>query len=212
VVKEISVKLSDELHEALEKLAEKTKKTKADIIRDALTMYLGMGAVTDKQIKDVKQREIVAIYSGKCYRCNKEIRPGDRIVFIKIMYEDNTARSYTYCLDCWYELSDKTIVQLELKKRKLERTLRALNNEINKLIKVYEELESLEEVNSKLKKTLSELSLFIERVYSESESDIKNDLKKFISELEDLNLNLSEFIRQVKVKKELVSMRVRRKT
>jgi hypothetical protein len=79
-------------------------------------------------------------------------------------------------------------------------------------LSIYEELEKLAEVNSKIRKVLDELFVFIERVYRESESDIKNDLKKFISELEDLNLNLSEFIRQVKVKKELVSVRARRKT
>jgi hypothetical protein len=36
-------------------------------------MYLGMGAVTDKQIKDVKQKEIVAFYAGRCSKCGKEL-------------------------------------------------------------------------------------------------------------------------------------------
>jgi Ribbon-helix-helix protein, copG family. len=212
VVREISVKLSDELHEALEKLAEKTKKTKAEIIREAILTYIGIGNVSDKAIKDVKQKEIVAFYAGRCSKCGKEIKPGDRIVYVRITYEDGSGRPFTYCLDCWYELSDKTIVQLELKKRRLERTIRALNNEINKLLSIYEELEKLAEVNSKIRKVLDELFVFVERVYRESESEIKNDLRKFISELQDLNLNLSEFIRQVKVKKELVSVRARRKT
>jgi Ribbon-helix-helix protein, copG family. len=203
MVKELTVKLSDDLHEQLEKLAEKSKKSKAEIIRDALIMYLGMSHVSEKPIKDVKQKEIVAIYSGKCYKCGKEIKPGDRIVFIKVTYEDNSAKSYTYCLDCWLEVSDRTIVQLEIKKRKLERTIRALNNEINRLLSVYEELEKLAEANSKIRKVLDELFVFVERVYRESESEIKNDLRKFISELEDLNNILADFIRVVRPRKEM---------
>jgi Ribbon-helix-helix protein, copG family. len=203
MVKELSVKLSDELYEQLEKLAEKANKSKAEIIRDALIMYLGMSHVSEKPIKDVKQKEIVAIYSGKCHKCGKEIKPGDRIVYVRITYEDGSGRPFTYCLDCWYELNDKTIVQLELKKRKLERTVKALRNEVNKLLSVYEELERLAEANSKIRKVLDELFVFVERVYRESDSEIKNDLRKFISELEDLNNMLADFIRVVRARKEI---------
>jgi Ribbon-helix-helix protein, copG family. len=210
MVKELTVKLSDELYEQLEKLAEKTNKSKAEIIREAILTYIGIGNVSDKAIKDIKQKEIVAIYSGRCSKCGKEIKPGDRIVYVRITYEDGSGRPFTYCLDCWLEVSDKTIVQLELKKRKLEKTIRALNNEINKLIKVYEELEKLAEVNNKLKKTLDELFIFVERIYRDNESEIKSDLKKFISELEDLNNLLADFVRIVRTKKEVVIARYKK--
>jgi hypothetical protein len=50
---------------------------------------------------------------------------------------------------------------------------------------------------------LDELFVFVERVYRESESEIKNDLRKFISELEDLNNILADFIRVVRPRKEI---------
>jgi hypothetical protein len=58
---------------------------------------------------------------------------------------------------------------------------------------------------------LDELFVFIERVYSESEDEIRKDLKKFISELEDLNNLLADFTRMLRVRKELVFARARRK-
>jgi Ribbon-helix-helix protein, copG family. len=68
MVKELSIKLSDELDAQLEKLKEKTNKSKADVIREALLMYLGIGAVSDKSISDTRsyilQRCIVVSVVG----------------------------------------------------------------------------------------------------------------------------------------------------
>jgi hypothetical protein len=78
-------------------------------------------------------------------------------------------------------------------------------------LSIYEELESITEASSKLKNTINELHVFIERVYSESEDEIRKDLKKFISELEDLNNLLAEFVKVVRVKKELAVRAIRKR-
>jgi Ribbon-helix-helix protein, copG family. len=117
VVKEISVKLSEDLYNELEKLAEKTNKSKADIVRDALITYLGIGATNEKPVKSFTHKEITAIYHGKCSKCNRDIKPGDRVVYCKLVYEDNSQRTLLYCLDCWLDLNDSTIVKLELKRK-----------------------------------------------------------------------------------------------
>jgi Arc/MetJ-type ribon-helix-helix transcriptional regulator len=199
VVKELSVKLSEELYEQLEKLAEKTGKSKADIIRDALLMYLGVGVVSDKAISEAKSYVAPALYSGKCMKCGKEIKPGDPAGFIKIVYEDKSKKVLLYCLDCYYSMSDKTIVKLEVKKAKLEHVIRALNREKSRLIKEIEDLEKLTEASNKLKPIISDLNSYIEKVFQGN----NEELKKLLFELIELNNLLAEYVRIVKLKKEM---------
>ncbi len=198
MVKELTVKISDELHEQLEKLAEKVNKSKADIIRDALLTYIGVGAVSDKPISDVKSHTAPALYSGKCSKCSREIKQGDIVGFIKIVFEDKSKKTFVYCLDCYYSLSDKQIVQLEIRKAKLERTIRALTREKNRLIREIDELEKLTSGASKLKTVISDLDIYINQVFhGDNEA-----LKKLLVELTDLNNLLAEYVRIVKLKKE----------
>jgi len=140
MVKELTVKLSDELHEQLEKTAERAGKSKADIIRDALTMYIGIGAVSDKTVSETKSYIAPAIFSNKCSKCGKEIKTGDPTGFIKIIYEDKSKKVLVYCLDCYYSISDKTLVKLEIKKAKLEHVIKALNREKARMLNEIQEL------------------------------------------------------------------------
>jgi predicted DNA-binding protein len=199
VVKELSVKLSEDLYEQLEKLAEKTGKSKADIIRDALLMYLGVGAVSDKAISEAKSYIAPALYSGKCAKCGREIKPGDPAGFIKIVYEDKSKKVLPYCLDCYYSISDRTIVQLEIKKARLEHVIRALNREKSRLVREIEDLEKLTEVSNKLKPIISDLNSYIEKVFQGN----NEELKKLLFELRELNDLLAEYVRIVKLKKEM---------
>jgi predicted DNA-binding protein len=199
VVKDFSVKLSDDLYEQLEKLSEKTGKSKAEIIRDALLMFLGIGAVSDKAISDTKSYVAPAIYSGKCSKCGREIRAGEPAGFIKIIYEDKTRKVLPYCLDCYYSISDKTIVQLEIKKAKLEHVIRALNREKSRLIREIEELEKLAESTSKIKAVITDLELYVNKVYQGD----NEALKKLLFELRELNDLLAEYVKITKPKREV---------
>jgi predicted DNA-binding protein len=205
-VKELSVKLSDDLHEQLEKLSEKTGKSKAEIVRDAILMFLGIGAVSDKAISETKSYVAPAIYSGKCSKCGREIKAGEPAGFIKIIYEDKTKKVLPYCLDCYYSVSDKTIVQLEIKKAKLEHVIRALNREKSRLIKEIEDLENLSNATGKLKSVISDLDSYINQVFhGDNEA-----LKKLLVELMDLNDLLAEYVRIVKAKKEVYTKAIQK--
>lgn len=199
MVKDLSVKLSEDLHEQLEKLSEKTGKSKADIIRDALLMYLGIGAVSDKAISETKSYVAPAIYSGKCNKCGREIKAGEPAGFIKIIYEDKTKKVLPYCLDCYYSISDKTIVQLEIKKAKLEHVIRALNREKSRLIREIEELEKLTESTSKIKSVITDLELYVNKVFQGD----NEALKKLLFELRELNDLLAEYVKITKPKREV---------
>jgi Ribbon-helix-helix protein, copG family. len=142
MVKEIEVKLSDELYNLLEEYAKKKNTTKSEIIRNAIAYYLGISEVIDKPIRESKAIVTTALFSSKCRKCGKDINQGDPIGLIKIYYEgEDKPRTFAYCLDCYYSLTDKTIVQLEVKRVKLQRTVTALRREISKLADIYDSLE-----------------------------------------------------------------------
>ncbi len=197
-MKELSVKISEELNEQLEKIAEKTGKSKAEIIREAIITYLGIGSISDKAISEAKSYIAPAIYTGKCSKCGGEVKQGDLAGFIKITYEDKSKKTFIYCLDCFYSISDKQIVQLEVKKAKLERVNRALQREKNRLLREIEELEQLTSGANKLRNVISDLESYINQVFH-GDNDA---LKKLLAELIDLNNLLAEYVRIVKAKKE----------
>jgi len=198
MVKELEVRLSDDLYIMLEEYAKSKNMSKSEVIRNALVYYLGIGEVVDKPIRETKTHTTTALFSGKCKKCGKDINQGDPIGIIKIYYEgEDRPRVFTYCLDCYYSLSDKTIVQLEVKRVKLQKTVTALKREINRLVNIYENLEKEVNLMNKIKQIINDLEFYLSRVYGGENIDIK----KLIQELYDLNLNLSDFLRVVNKKK-----------
>ena len=201
-MQELRVKLSEELVEQIEELARKRNISKADIVREAIMYYIGISETIAKQIESSDSKIVTALYSGKCRKCGKEISQGDVIGLIRIKFEgEEKPKSFTYCLDCYYSITDKTIVQLEIKRVKLQKTVSALKREINKLVNIYEELEREVKTMSNLKQVLEELKLYLEKVYQGENVD----LKKLIQELSDLNMNISDLLRVVEVKKKIYS-------
>ncbi|MEM2287914.1 MAG: ribbon-helix-helix domain-containing protein [Sulfolobales archaeon] len=203
MVKEISVKLSEDVYEKIEKLAEKTGKSKADIIREALLLYLG-SEVGEKAVESSKSYIKPAIYSGKCSRCGREIQQGELAGFIKIVYTDKSSRTFAYCLDCYNSLSDKTILSLELKKHRLKRVVTALQRQMSKMLSIYDELEKASELYTKIKTYVSELNRYLEQVYHGDNKSIE----KLVFELADLNNQLSEFVKLLKFKREAYVKRI----
>lgn len=203
MVKEISVKLSEDVYEKIEKLAEKTGKSKADIIREALLLYLGSD-VGEKAVESSKSYIKPALYSGKCSRCGREIQQGDLAGFIKIVYTDKSSRTFAYCLDCYNSLSDKTILSLELKKHRLKRVVISLQRQMSKMLSIYDELEKATELYTKIKTYVSELNRYLEQVYHGDNKIIE----KLVFELTELNNQLSEFVKLLRFKREAYVKRI----
>lgn len=203
MVKELSVKLSEDIYEKIEKLVEKTGKSKADIIREALLLYIG-AEPGEKAVESSKSYIKPALYSGRCSRCNREIQQGELAGFIKIVYTDKSSRTFAYCLDCYNLLSDKTILSLELKKHRLKRVVTALQRQMSKMLSIYDELEKATELYTKIKTYVSELNSYLEQVYHGDNKSIE----KLIFELTELNNQLSEFVRLLKFKREAYVKRI----
>jgi metal-responsive CopG/Arc/MetJ family transcriptional regulator len=198
MVREVHLKLSEELDDKLNELAGKLNKSKAELIREAILMYIGAGTVSDKTISNTSNYVAPAIYSGKCSKCGREIKQGELAGFIKIVYEDKSKKTFIYCMDCYQGLSDSTIVRLEIKRAKLERVVRALQRERDNLLRQLEDLESLADGVDKVHSVIINLDMYMERVF-QGDNDT---LKKLVAELRDLNDLLAEYVRLVRVKRE----------
>ncbi len=196
MVKELSVKISEELNEQLEKFVEKTGKSKAEVIRDALMFYMGVSTVTDKQVVEAKTYMAPALYSGKCYKCGKTFNQGDTVGFIKVSYDDKSKRVFTYCLDCYVKISDNTMVRLEVQKAKLEQVVSALKREKARMIKEIMEMEKDVEIKSKIDNIIYNLHNYVSTVYKGDSPDVR----KLIFELQELNNLIAEYLKRVKVK------------
>jgi len=101
-------------------------------------------------------------------------------------------------MDCYQGLSDSTIVRLEIKRAKLERVVRALQRERDRLLGQIEDLESLANGVDKVHSVIINLDMYMEKVFK-GDSD---ELKKLVAELRDLNDLLADYVRIVRVKRE----------
>ncbi|MEM4847786.1 MAG: ribbon-helix-helix protein, CopG family [Thermosphaera sp.] len=202
MVKEVSVKLSEDIYEKLEKVAEKTGKSKSDIIREAVLMYIG-AEPGEKTVESSKSYTKPALYSGRCSKCGKEIQQGEIAGFIKVVYSDKTSKTFVYCLDCYNSLSDKTIVSLELKKHRLKRVVTALERQVSRLLSVYDELEKVNELYTAIRNYVSDLSRYLEQVYHSRDDEARKLIEKLVFELSELNNRLADFTRLVELRRKM---------
>jgi hypothetical protein len=133
------IKVSDDLHERLKELAEKKGVSIADVVEEALNVYLG-GSASGKTIKRVVDRELPASYQGKCDKCGKPINPGEYIRFILYEYEDGSKSKMVLCSDCALSLNP-SLWRIVKKKRELEVVIKQMKAEIDRLSKQIDILE-----------------------------------------------------------------------
>lgn len=163
------IKISDELDEKLEELAKKTNRSKKDIVEEAVRLYV-LGSSDDKQIKSLHGKVIQLQFPTKCSKCKKELKEGDLAYWSKVVYTDNTSRSYVTCLDCYY--SESGLSEMYLKKKKLEVIIKGLEKKANDLVKKVELMEAEVSLAS-LKAEVSNLfRSFVQTLGSSNSADV----------------------------------------
>jgi len=140
------VRISEELYEQIQKIAEKNGRSMRDIVEEAVKLYVfGREQFADKEIKSIKQNFIVTQYETRCKICKKQIKQGEMVFWIKYTFTDNTSKSYVICLDCYYSKYDKAYAKRYLKLKELEAVKKGLEKEIKDLIAEYNELKKKKE-------------------------------------------------------------------
>jgi DNA-directed RNA polymerase subunit RPC12/RpoP len=134
----------------------------SDIIEEAIHLMLG-GYQGDKAITRILERYITLNRDTKCSKCGRELKTGDKVKYVAYFYEDNTKRSYIYCLDCDLE-SNPVLWKLYSKKREYEVVLKQLRSEVDKLITQLNQLQyqvKVAEIKKEILQLVRNIKLYI---------------------------------------------------
>jgi Ribbon-helix-helix protein, copG family. len=193
-----AVKISDEVYSKVKELAEKMGKSIREIVEEAINIYiLGKSEAVDKDIKNVKEKWIVAKFQSKCAKCGKQINQGDMAYWIHIEYVDGSKRSIIYCVDCYYTSIDSTLAKRYLKLKELEATVRGLKKEADRLA---EEIKQLEQTTNLLR-----LEQDIEKFWYDFKSTFIDNpsvdvVKNFIDRMREIIDRVEALEKQLRVK------------
>ena len=137
------IRISNEVYEKVKEIAEKSGKSIREVVEEAINIYLlGKEQAIDKDVKEIKNKWIVAKYPSKCGKCQKEIGVGDMVYWIRITYADNSIRSFIYCSECYLALFDTSLAKKYLKVKELEATYKSLKKMCDSLAEQVRELQS----------------------------------------------------------------------
>ncbi|MEM2848550.1 MAG: hypothetical protein QXM79_07255 [Zestosphaera sp.] len=203
------VKIDDEAYQLLEQLANKTGSSIKDVVSKAVKLlYTGESNVSiDKEVSEITEKVITLKYATKCKRCSRELKEGEHAYYVKYLYNDNTAKSLVYCIDCYHEtlISDKALAKLYVKKKELERVIKALRKETDTLVDDAEITSKINEVMNVINKIyntgIDVLSILTTNENKAEKIDelvaTSEELKKLLAELKQV---VAQAIRQVKKK------------
>lgn len=204
-----TVKIDDEAYQILTQLANKTGMSIKDIVTKAIKLLYSGEVTTEKEVTEITEKIITLKYPTRCRKCNREVREGEHAYYVKYLYSDNTAKSIVYCIDCYHEtlISDKALTKLYIKKKELERIVKALRQEADSLVDEAEITSKINEVMNVINKiyntgidVLSILTTNEDKDKTEKIDElvaISEELKKLLAELKQV---VAQAIRQVKKK------------
>lgn len=183
-----AVKVDDEAYNLLEEMSRKTGTSIKDLVTKAVKLlYAGGGEVSpEKEVEEISERIITLRYPARCRRCSKELKEGDHAYYVKYAYSDKTTKTIVYCLDCYHEsmITDKALAKLYVKKKELERTIKALKQEADRLAEQASVVDKIETVN----RTLDSL----QKLATEMVKVIPPESKESIQRMEELTATLEE--------------------
>jgi predicted transcriptional regulator len=183
------IRISEETYRKVKEIAEKSGKSIREVIEEAIQLFLlGKEQAVDKDVKEIKNKWIIAKYSSKCSRCQKQINAGDMVFWIRVTYADNSVRSYLYCSECYLTSFDTSLAKKYLKIKELEATYRSLKKFCDSLAQQATELQN--------KVNLLQLEKDIEQFWFNFRSVFTNNPD--VKVVNDFIMKLEEIIDRVK--------------
>ncbi|MEM4483406.1 MAG: hypothetical protein QW607_06050 [Desulfurococcaceae archaeon] len=187
------VRISSKAKELVEEIAKKTGRSVSQIVTEAIyRVYLGtdrvLDNVIDKKVLDVKTETFkTKTDSLFCGICKRQINRGEIVTVMTIYYDDNTQQKIFYCYNCYLSetISDEKLLKLEKRVYELNRIIRLLRNEKNKLlneITKYEKIVSNIDFLLNLEKKIDDLKQKVD----ESTRDKLDELFTKLRELHEM--------------------------
>jgi len=202
------VKVDGELYTQIASIAEKQGKTIKEVIEEAIQQYLGvMHAVKkDEDVEDVKTVEDWRLlFDSTCEICKGNIKAGEHAVRVIITLRDGRKVNKFYHKECYLFHSDKLMAKYYVKKRQLQRIIKALEAQCNeyadKIIEIQDKVK-LAEIQQLFQQTLQLLQDYLYEFKEEQLKQVMENIKKLKQDVEELRLALTMKIKRAVKNKE----------
>jgi hypothetical protein len=199
-----AIKVDDEAYQKLEELSKKTGQSIKDLAtRAILLLYAGQQhEQIDKEVESVSEKLIVLKYPAKCSICKRELNAGDVALYVKYTFTDQTTKTAIICPEC--EKSDTTLAKLYLKKREIERTVKALEKQARELADKLIDLSKLQQLINKYDALLYEVQKKYEELVKNPASSVE-----VVNAMDRLRRELYQAWQEVGFLKEVIPRRLR---
>ena len=185
----------DDLLHTLDELSSRTGKSKKEIVVEALNLYIaGKSAVAqnpgDLDIEEITEPKLTVLrYDARCARCGRRVKAGEEAYIAKVKYADGTTKWLVWHVDCFIE--DKALARLYVKRRQLEKVIKALKKRADELADVVAEAEA----RKKIYDIAKEIDSHAEEILGLL-GDARSLVKQYFDNPEEIN-KLSEKINEV---------------
>jgi len=133
------IKVSDDVHEQISKIAEKYGISINDVVKMLLNLYLG--GTGERSIDKIYSKEFVTDSEKVCSKCKRKIGIGEIVYWVKYVYLDGSATTRYFCIEC----ANPHLAKIYKKKKEMEIVVKQLKQEADRLV---EEINKLEQVES----------------------------------------------------------------
>ena len=227
------VKISEDLYRKVEELAQRTGKSIKEVVEDALAKYFGLveGLESDSDIKDVKVVKNWKLrYNATCSYCKKEMKAGEEAVREVVELEDGRKINNFYHPECYVYSTDSALAKTYVKKRMMERLIRALKKEADRLADAINEAEvrkkvldianELQRAREDLRREIAKVDSLVDRYITnpEDREEVKRELRKlnekvdeYAKRIEELASKLEEVAIAMRIKLQPKGRRYRRR-
>jgi len=195
------VRISQAIYEQLRQLAEKSGKSMRELAEEAIRAYLlGSTGVEGKEIKGVTAKIIPLQYPAKCKRCGRQLNPGELAYWVKITFNDNSTRSFIYCLDCYYQTS--ALKEHYIKKRQLEKIIRELKKEADtladRIIQLRAEADIYEAIRD-IQQIARELYTMLDYILDKEKKDAVKEIIRRVERIEQRLQEISDSVEAINI-------------
>ena len=131
MVKELKIRVVEEIHERLKEVSEKTGKSINDIVNQLITAYLSGESISDNDLPvKIEKIKFRVKKSTRCPLCGEEIKEGTYAYYIIYTFSDGRKVKEIWHLDCYEMSSSEALAKEYLKIRKFRRILKVLKQKV----------------------------------------------------------------------------------
>jgi hypothetical protein len=190
---EIKIRIYDRT--LLEKLDEYCRNSnyssRNECVQAILTMFIS-GVDASGEIVELKGGKLITFFGkGKCTRCSKEIKTGDKVYWYFVRYKDSRTQTVYLCYECYIQTSDQTLARLVLQRERLKREVNALKKELERLVAVVEQLEAFEQLTQIYFSFRNALEA-VHYTRIQSNDELKKIFSQLVEKVEDLARKFDE--------------------